>query len=511
MSLVTTSHILPTTPARQSHALDAPNDRADVIESSFRSVASVLGAPPMSARLSVLDAAGHLRLLSERNGLDDVGRKRSARRREVIAARQPSVVHLRRPMGAALAILPLVSRGDVLGLLEVVAPTHAIRQHVQALVSVADETAIALRNVGVIEDARRISDTVADTTSLMHELLASSSQEEAVRIVVRFCWQHVGTPAAGWLRVGPGAGFRLVASRGIGREAKRALERSDVEMATADAIVRWGSDVLGGAEPVVTRAADAVVLVTGTPHRVGSLLQTVGAGLSLALDRLALSVTLAELTGSVDAGLAWTAHEFRAPLLGVEAAIDRVAAGGHVSERDRQLLERAQVDLRRLTSTVDELLRWSVGAAPIRRRPTDLVRLVSETTASLESDTGGRRVSVRGPERAVVRVDPLLFRTAVENLVRNSLEHGGDDVAVTVELTAHDATVSVSDAGPGVPPDERTAIFDPFARGRRVRRGGRGLGLVIAQRAVQAHGGVLWLEDGSLGSVFRLRVPLGAA
>ncbi len=510
MSLVSPP-IFPTADAEPSHAFVSSTDRAEAIEACFGWVSSAIGGPLLSARLSVLDGAGRLRLLAERSGLNDVGRKRSARRREAVASGQPSVIRLRQPPGASLAILPLAHRGRILGLLEVVASTRAIHEHLDALRAAAGQTATMLRNVGLIEDAQRIAGAAADTTSLMMDLLGTSSQERAVQIAVRFCWNRLGTPAAGWLREGARDAFHLVASRGIGRDARDALERPDVAPATADAVVRWGSEVLVGAEAVMTRAGDAVLLLTGTPDGVASLLETVGASLSLALDRLALSRAQAELAESVDAGLAWTAHEFRAPLLGVEKAIDLVAAGEHVHERDRQLLVRAQADLRRLTSTVDDLLRWSVGAASIRRRPTDLVRLVSETAQSLSPGLGGRLISIEAPGQAVVRVDPLLLRIAVENLIRNSLEHGGDDVEVIVELTPDEATVSVSDRGPGVPPDEVTTLFDPFGRGRRTRRGGRGLGLIIAQRAVQAHDGVLWLEATSSGAVFRMRVPVGAA
>jgi signal transduction histidine kinase len=509
MSLVNPP-IFPTASVESATPVGSATDLAEAIESSFGWVSSAIGGPLLSIRLSVLDGAGRLRLVSERSDLNDVGRKRSARRRQVVASGEPSVIRLRQPSGASLAILPMAHRGKILGLLEVVASTRAIRRRYAALVAVAGQVAAVLRNVGLVEDAERIARAAADTTSLMVDLLATSSQERAVQIAVRFCWNRLGTPAAGWLRGGARDGFRLVASRGIGREARSALERPDVEAATADAVVGWGGEVLGEAEAVVTRAGDAVLLMTRAPHGAASLLETVEASLSLALDRLALTRAQAELAESVDAGLAWTAHEFRAPLLGVEKVIDLVAAGDHVPEHDRQLLARAQADLRRLTSTVDDLLRWSVGAASIRRRPTDLVRLVSETARSLSPGLGGRLISIEAPQRAVVRVDPLLLRIAVENLIRNSLEHGGDAVEVTVELTPDEATVSVSDRGPGVPPDEVTTLFDPFGRGRRTRRGGRGLGLIIAQRAVQAHDGVLGLEATGSGAVFRMRVPVGS-
>ena len=70
---------------------------------------------------------------------------------------------------------------------------------------------------------------------------------------------------------------------------------------------------------------------------------------------------------------------------------------------------------------------------------------------------------------------------------------------------------SLHDGGSGVPREERAAIFEPLVRGRSAEHGGRGLGLVIAQRVVEAHGGTLWFDDADPGSIFRMRIPVGSA
>lgn len=461
-------------------------------------------------RLLVLDPTGRLRLVAERTSLEDVGRKRSARRREAVVTKRACVIHLRQPVGASLAIVPLVSRGETLGVLEIGAPGTSIDDHLEVLEVIGDQAATLLRNVGSIEEGRRLVEASAGVALLMRDLHDATSPEQATRIVVRFLWGALEVPVAAWLQAMPEEAGQLVATRGIGREVRCELARSGGAAWEVEAIVRSGTDVLGGASPIVTSAGDAVVLVSGASGDAAGLLETVGVGLSLALGRLALRRVVRELAGSIDAGLAWTAHEIRSPLLGVEKAIDAVTSRERMRDRDRQLLERAQVDLQRLTSTVNDLLRWSVGAAAIRRRRTDLARLVGETLRSLPVLETGRRIVVDLPEEAVVRVDPLLLRIAVANLVRNALQHGDGDVEVTVEATDGSATVSVSDRGQGVPSDELAVVFEPFVRGRRAALGGQGLGLFIAQRVVQAHGGSLWLEAGVGGSVFRMRIPAAA-
>jgi signal transduction histidine kinase len=479
------------------------------MEASIRWVHLALGTSASTVRFFELDAGGRLRLLLDRDGIGEVARGGSTRRREAIAAKWPSVVKLRRPAGASLALLPLTCRGDVLGIIEVVAPTDLVHDRLGALGAVAGQTATTLHHIRLIEDARRAADVAADTSGLMQELLEASSREHAVVIAARFCWKRLRLPVVGWSR-DPGDAFHLVVARGAGKQAASALGNGALDLPDADAIVREGTSALGRVASVISRDGNAVLLLTHPPKNVSRLLETVEAGLSLAMDRVAFAHAVESLADSIDTGIAWTAHEFRAPLLGVEKAIDLVAGGEHVPEEARQLLERAQADLRRLTGTVDGFLRWSVGSAEVRRRPTDLGRLVSESVGAVSGESGSRGVSVVAPERAIVDVDPLLLRVAIENLLRNSLEHTSSDVELRVELTSHEATVSVADRGAGIPQGDRSAIFDPFDRERRTARRGRGLGLFIAQRAVQAQGGVLWLESTSRGSVFRLRVPLEA-
>ena len=457
------------------------------------------------------DARGRLRIVCERAGAKELARKRSARRREAVASKRSRVIHLRRPPGVSLAIVPVPGDDEVLGVLEVSGDTSDIERSIEALDVVGGQTATVLHNVRLMEHLRFCNQAVVGLAQLMSELLAARSRSRAVWSAVRFCWAALEAPTAGWLRESDGDGFRLVASRGIGRDTKAALELSASAVSDPDAVARSATEVLEGALPVVTSGRDAVLLVESVPEGHENLLDVVGEGLSLALDRLAMTNASMELTRSVDTGLGWTAHEIRAPLLAIEKAIDRITDRDRLGAEDRHFLVRAQGDLHRLSVTVDDLLRWSVGMASLRFRRTDLAKLVAETMRALSLETGGRRVSVEVPVDAVVRVDPVLLRIAMENLVRNSLEHGGDDIRVTVALSDGEATVSVHDRGAGVPEPEHEVIFQPFVRGSGAGHGGRGLGLVIAKRVVEAHGGELWFEDGAPGSIFHMRIPSGAA
>jgi signal transduction histidine kinase len=113
-----------------------------------------------------------------------------------------------------------------------------------------------------------------------------------------------------------------------------------------------------------------------------------------------------------------------------------------------------------------------------------------------------------------VRVDPGRMAQVLGNLLDNALRHTpeGGQVAVRAARGDGGVVVSVSDTGPGVPPDHLLHLFDRFWRGdpsRSRRTGGSGLGLAIARRIVEAHGGRIWAElvpEGGLRVSFRLPV-----
>jgi signal transduction histidine kinase len=109
----------------------------------------------------------------------------------------------------------------------------------------------------------------------------------------------------------------------------------------------------------------------------------------------------------------------------------------------------------------------------------------------------------------MVKADPAHLRGAIGNLVRNALLYAPPDseIAVVVESDGGVVTVQVQDQGPGLPEGKQEQIFDPFVRGENSHRGGRGLGLFIARRVVEAHGGTISAESKGKGATFRVRLP----
>ena len=110
-----------------------------------------------------------------------------------------------------------------------------------------------------------------------------------------------------------------------------------------------------------------------------------------------------------------------------------------------------------------------------------------------------------------VRCDPLRIEQVLGNLVGNAIKYSPKGGAIDIALAAGDghAMVTVTDQGSGVAPEERPHLFEPFRRGTRVRGiAGLGLGLAVARRIVEAHGGRIELDPAPrTGSAFHVTLP----
>jgi len=183
MSRYNPSPILPTPLSTLPGAILSPaSDGAG--EHALRSVPDLvdraLGAPAGSVRLFMFDTARRLHVVCERVGTQQMARKRSARRREAVASKRPSIIHLRRPAGAALAIVPVLDGDEVLGVLEVSGPASVIEESLEALEGVGLHAAVVLHSLRLIASARFQDGAVAGIAQLMYELRTASSRSRAV-------------------------------------------------------------------------------------------------------------------------------------------------------------------------------------------------------------------------------------------------------------------------------------------------------------------------------------------
>ena len=143
--------------------------------------------------------------------------------------------------------------------------------------------------------------------------------------------------------------------------------------------------------------------------------------------------------------------------------------------------------------------------------------LVSEivSDANFEMQSTGRAVVWTDETPATLRGRPEILRVAVENIVRNAFKHAPDSASVELQTSIDDRrreyVLRVLDRGPGVPKDELPSLFTAFYRSARsAATEGYGLGLAIARRSVEAHGGSIRARNragGGLEVVIALPLP----
>jgi signal transduction histidine kinase len=345
--------------------------------------------------------------------------------------------------------------------------------------------------------------------SLARDMVRAGSVRGALEAILDFYWGQLGLATAAWLADGSQSEAVLVGSRGLSRTAELALtaELGTVPLWDAasveerDEVIAVFTAVSGVEEVTILHVGEALVISDRAGRALRSRLNLLGGLMEDVFSHLAIVTWAERRNESLDMGLACTAHEVRAPVIGARAAVDHLLK--HDQGQNRELLQLLSQELDRLSELV--------GAAELRRRRIDLVEVVHAAVQSAEMGSGQRRVRVSAPGQTKVHGDADHLRAAVANLVRNALSYSPAQAEVRVEVRAKAdvAIVRVHDAGPGIAPEEQQVIFDPFARGSagRVWRGGTGLGLFIARRIVEAHGGVIGVESSEDGSIFSILLP----
>jgi len=239
------------------------------------------------------------------------------------------------------------------------------------------------------------------------------------------------------------------------------------------------------------------------------------ADLARDVDRMAVRVQDSMLTQQQL--LRDVSHELRSPLARMQVALElaRQKTQGHAGPE----LERIGREADQLNALIGEVLtlaRLEGGASRDLSRTVDLsgVLGVVATDARFEAQARGCTVEDSIPPGVTVRGDGELLHRAIENVVRNAVRHAPSGSAVKIELTdGAPRVIRIRDHGAGVPEDQLEKIFEPFARVSSARErdsGGYGLGLAIARRAVDLHGGRISARNAKGGGLeVEIELPSG--
>ena len=196
----------------------------------------------------------------------------------------------------------------------------------------------------------------------------------------------------------------------------------------------------------------------------------------------AVATRLDALLASQRALLANASHELRSPLARLRIAIDLWAQAPTETRRDEIIKSLAEID-----QLVAEILLHSrldhpgLNAAPFEGL--DLLGLCAEEAAPFDASVTGDPVEFDG--------DIALLRRLLRNLLENAARHGTPPIDVSVSRADKAVRLMVTDHGPGISPDERERVFDPFYRpsGHGEGGGGWGLGLSLVRQIADVHGG----------------------
>ena len=223
-------------------------------------------------------------------------------------------------------------------------------------------------------------------------------------------------------------------------------------------------------------------------------------------ERLAQQAALARV-GQLAAVVA---HEVRNPLAGIKGAIQVLMSRRQPADSELPIMRDVVARIDALGDLINDLM---IFARPRPPQPTTfaLRPLLQEAIAMLRRDPAGAplEVTVDGPDLTLT-ADAGLIRSTVLNLLLNAAQamSGNGRIALTIAQRDRQCVLEIRDSGPGIPVELRERVFEPFFTTKA--RGG-GLGLPIARRTAELHGGTLTLavpETG--GTIFTLTMPLHA-
>jgi signal transduction histidine kinase len=212
--------------------------------------------------------------------------------------------------------------------------------------------------------------------------------------------------------------------------------------------------------------------------------------------------------------LANASHELRSPLTRIRMGLELMGPSASIAFRN---------EIARNINELDQLIEEILLASRLDAREADmgtveavdLIGLAAEECARVDAelDILANSSSQEGSEMGVLEVHGVtkLLRRAVRNLLENARRHAAGEITLSLSRSAERVEIRVSDRGPGVPPELRERIFEPFYRlpGATERDGGVGLGLALVKSIAQRHGGRAFCESRpGGGACFVIELPL---
>jgi signal transduction histidine kinase len=255
------------------------------------------------------------------------------------------------------------------------------------------------------------------------------------------------------------------------------------------------------ARPLERLAEQARALPSGEVKHVGG-----GAELDHlvdAMNRMLSEVRRAERLGVMGQMAAGVAHEIRNPLSSIKMTVQMLREG----VKDVEPYDLVLREIERLDLITAEL---SGASQPLRKEPVKLDTVVDDVLELMRRrlDHLGVKIERSFSPAAEVPVDVARFKRCVMNLVLNGAQAMPSGGSLRVAVGPRDGRIrfSVTDAGPGVPADIGSKVFEPFVT---TKKDGIGLGLALTKRIVEDHGGAIGYDAAPVGTTFWIELPNG--
>lgn len=367
----------------------------------------------------------------------------------------------------------------------------------------------------IVTDAQGFG--VADTSNLLiGQTLTESELTSGAAISVN--GQRVGTLIA---RGGMGGAGVTDAAAGLLARVNRAIWLAALTAGVA-ALVVGGLLAYGLVRPV-QRLTQATTAIARGDLSQRVLIQSQDEIGDLAVAFNAMAADLQEAERLRHDMVADIAHELRNPLAALQGTLEAIVDGilPPSEENLQPLLDQTHL-LTRLVNDLRTLALADAGQLTLQQTPSDPADLARSVVAQFTPQSRAKNIDLQA-EIALglpsLSLDSQRIAQVLGNLVGNALRHtpagGRVRCRVTSDNTRHPSliTFTVSDTGPGIPPDALPHIFERFYRADRSRSradGGTGLGLAIAKQLVKAHGGRIWaVSELGQGTQVNFTLPVG--
>ena len=402
--------------------------------------------------------------------------------------------------------LPLLARGEVLGLLNIQSRNKRefTQEDVDLLTAIGNQIGIAIANAQLIDDAERRRATLDSVMNSMVDGLILTDRHDRIVYANPRAKEILDLPALDAARstfedLDRAIGERLARPRRTFGQLRAALDNPK-------------------STPTVELALTAPTSRT-VQARFFSIQDSGGGplGLGILLRDITREKELDEMKSQL---LATVSHELRTPLASIKGFTTTLLRDDvewdDLSRREfLSIIDEESDHLTELIGNLLDMSRIEAGTLRVEREPTDLRPIIQETAAEFRMMSGAHEITVKlPPSLPLVLADARRARQVLRNMVENAVKYSpdGGPIMVKAQVKPSEVQISVSDKGIGIEEHQLEHIFDRFyqvdsASTRRV--GGSGLGLSICKAIVDAHRGRIWVESqpGS-GSTFHFTLPL---